>query len=89
MARQEILFAEAISGIKRALNRKDDGKHFAQPALSPQTANASSSTGSDIDGMGEPVTNRGNKLKRKAAFTRQGRLDNAENYKRVSVRIRF
>jgi len=33
MARQEILFAEAISGIKRALTRKDDGKHFAQAAL--------------------------------------------------------
>jgi hypothetical protein len=39
--------------------------------------------------MGEPVTNRGNKLKRKAAFTRQGRLDNAENYKRVSDRVLF
>jgi len=89
MARQEILFAEAISGIKRALNRKDDGKHFAQPALYSDPANPSCLTGSDIDGMGEPVTNRGNKLKRKAAFTRQGRLDNAENYKRVSGRFPF
>lgn len=31
MARQEILFAEAISGIKRALNRKDDGNTLHNP----------------------------------------------------------
>lgn len=37
----------------------------------------------DMDSMGEPVSNRGNKLKRKSAFTQQGRLNNAENYKRV------
>lgn len=36
MARQELLFAEAISGIKKALSRKDDGKLPSLPGAKCQ-----------------------------------------------------
>lgn len=45
-------------------------------------------TDNDVDSMGEPFSNRGNKLKRKAAFTQEGRLNNTENYKRVCSAVK-
>ncbi|KAB8748969.1 hypothetical protein FH972_026520 [Carpinus fangiana] len=65
MAQQQLLFAEAITGMKKALARDDDA--------------------SDSDVSIKHPTNRGNKLKRKARFVQEGRLDQADGprvYKR-------
>jgi len=57
--------------------------HLWRKAPRPPQLTIGNTPDNDMDSMGEPVSNRGNKLKRKAAFTQQGRLNNTETYKRV------
>jgi len=74
MASQQILFAETIAGMKKAFKRKAYGN--LSPALrldnSPLTLLAwvESDSDSEIENHG----NRGNKLKKRARFARQGQL---------------
>lgn len=74
MARQEDLFVETIMSMKRALRRNDDGQ-------SPLKCVSSAAVYSwlDIDSESDEsinrASNRGNKLKRKAKYVEEGRLD--------------
>ncbi|KAJ6442094.1 glycoside hydrolase family 3 [Purpureocillium lavendulum] len=74
MASQQILFAETIAGMKKAFKRKAYGA-FSFPPLVASTARsptlfAESDSDSEIENHG----NRGNKLKKRARFARQGQL---------------
>lgn len=84
MAAQQTLIAETIRGMKLALRRRDDGEQL-QGSASYDLAN-SSAPDSDSDTSIHQHTNRGNKMKRKAAYVREGRLDTTggRSYRRVS-----
>jgi hypothetical protein len=90
MASQQLIFAETIAGMKKAIKRKAYG-------MTRFTSNFSSmlmplcDTDSDSDSEIEQLTNRGNKLRKKAKFVHEGQLarpTGPQVYKRVRTRLR-
>ena len=87
MASQQVLFAETIAGMKKAFKRKSYGTQTSVRFLrlkNPQLTMPT--TESDSDSEIESYSNRGNKLKKKARFARQGQLvpnNGPSSYKEV------
>lgn len=75
MASQQILFAETIAGMRKAIKRKAFGRWAVAEGVSSAelltaTVNAESDSDSEVENRG----NRGGKLKKRARFARLGQL---------------
>jgi len=82
MASQAALFAAAIAGVKKAIKRKAYGK-FVRCFLALSMLIR---IDSDSDESVDQLTNRGNKLRKKARFIHEGQLappTGPQVYKRV------
>ncbi|KAM0723224.1 hypothetical protein Q7P37_001424 [Cladosporium fusiforme] len=76
MAAQQIQIAETIRAMKLALKRRPDGT--SQSEATPRTTSLTHSlTDAEDDDATPTHTNRGKKLKRRAQFAREGRLDSS------------
>ena len=87
MASQLALFAETIAGMKKAVKRKAYGKRTPMDRLVYDTLlTIARFPDSDSDSSIEQLTNRGNKLRKKARYVRDGQLappSGPQVYKRV------
>jgi hypothetical protein len=70
------MFAEAVAGIKRALKRKAYGMSLPSTAriFPTRILITDYHIDSDSDSSIEHLTNRGNKLKKRARYVRKGQL---------------
>jgi hypothetical protein len=90
MASQQLIFAETIAGMKKAIKRKAYGMTPFAPSFSNLLMSLCDSD-SDFDSEIEQLTNRGNKLRKKARFVHEGQLacpTGPQVYKRVRPRGR-
>ena len=86
MATQAAAIAETVMAMRKALSGNQYCKNISQDQSSTQSLNALDLIASDSDDSYLKPTNRGNKLKRKAQYVREGLLDLAngpKTYKRV------
>jgi len=74
MASQAIIFAETIAAMKKAVKRKAYGANLSTSAPSDHLANSDHYADSDSESSIEQLTNRGNKLRKKARFVHEGQL---------------
>ncbi len=84
MATQAAIFAETIAGMKKAVKRRAYGMHWSLQ-LGASISNIDNAD-SDSDSSIENLTNRGNKLRKKARFVHEGQLSAPNGplvYKRV------
>jgi hypothetical protein len=90
MASQQLIFAETIAGMKKAIKRKVYGMKRFAPSFGNLLMPLCGSD-SDSDSEIEQLTNRGNKLRKKARFMHEGQLARPTGprvYKRVRTRGR-
>jgi hypothetical protein len=90
MASQQLIFAETIAGMKKAIKRKVYGMTRFTPSFGNLLMPLCGSD-SDSDSEIEQLTNRGNKLRKKARFVHEGQLarpTGPQVYKRVRTRGR-
>ena len=90
MATQQLIFAETIAGMKKAIKRKAYGMTRFAPSFGNLLMSLCDSD-SDSDSEIEQLTNRGNKLRKKARFMHEGQLarpTGPQVYKRVRTRGR-
>lgn len=74
MASQAVIFAETIAGMKRAIKRKAYGMYYPSLESIHLLLISLSLLDSDSDSSIEHLTNRGNKLKKKARYVHEGQL---------------
>ena len=90
MATQAAIFAETIAGMKKAVKRKAYGtvRSYCEPQTSLLILFYDAD--SDSDSSIEQLTNRGNKLRKKARFVHEGQLappTGPQVYKRVRQQV--
>lgn len=87
MASQVAVFAETIAGMKKAVKRKAYGTETTRGSIAYDSLLTTSHySDSDSDSSIEQLTNRGNKLRKKARYVRDGQLglpSGPQVYKRV------
>lgn len=89
MATQVAMFANTIVGMKKAVKRKAYGMSTENLEYTDRT-NIIFVVDSDSDSSIDQPTNRGNKLRKKARFVREGQLappNGPSVYRKVSVSI--
>lgn len=90
MAAQAALIAETIAGMKKVVSGHQYCKLLRDKIIYSSSSQTDDCrvTASDSDDSFQPLTNRGNKLKRKAQYVRKGQLDipnGPKTYKRVRL----
>lgn len=75
LTREQVLFADLAKAMKKTVARQANGKSFrCQETSTASMLTRALVTESDSDSEIQQTTNRGNKLKKRARFVRQGKL---------------
>ena len=83
---QEMMIARLVGDMKQAVKRKADGGNWTLKSRTTDSANSVFLAESDSEDSIDQLTNRGNKLKKRARYTREGRLalpNGPQVYKKV------
>jgi hypothetical protein len=90
MASQAALISETIAGMKKAVKRKAYGMLHPRSILRTPLLISAQTIDSDSDASIDQLTNRGNKLRKKARYVHEGQLappSGPQVYKRVRYRF--
>lgn len=74
LTREQVLFADLAKAMKKTVARQANGKSFWCQEPSTTSLLTRALAESDSDSEIQQTTNRGNKLKKRARFVRQGKL---------------
>lgn len=85
---QELMIMRLVGDMESAVKRSADGEHSSIDYLDGSQADIGLFLESDSEESVHQITNRGNKLKRKAKFVREGQLavpNGPQTYKKVGI----